>query len=87
MAPPREAKITRVAQNVRTRGVRPTVPLRDLKRSRTIVCNSTMARVATEPWRPYRLSAQAPERIRDRPKGYERFGRWENVPEPDVGGA
>jgi hypothetical protein len=46
-----------------------------------------MARVATEPWRPYRLSAQAPERIRDRPKGYERFGRWENVPEPDVGGA
>ena len=48
-------------------------PLWDLKRSRKVMCNSHVARVATE-------------RIRNRAKGHERFERWEGVPEPEVGG-
>lgn len=68
----------------------------DLKCSHIILCNSSMARVATtmgafnavaETWRLYWLSALAPEPIHDRAKGYKCFERWDDVPRPDVGGA
>ena len=75
-----------MSRGTRPRGIRLTVPKRGLKYSRVVMCNLSMARVATESRRRlYPLSALASERLRDGVKGYERFERWKDV--PGVGGA